>query len=148
MLFKRKFRQKSMTSLVVYEGDLRTINTHMQSSSQLETDAPTDNNGKGERFSPTDLLATSLANCMLTTMGIRTRNMDIDLKGIKVEVEKIMKPDPRRVAGINLVFHIPENLGQSSEKDKEFLKQVAENCPVAKSLHPDIEVNINWGAWS
>jgi uncharacterized OsmC-like protein len=137
-----------MTSLVVYEGDLRTINTHMQSSSQLETDAPTDNNGKGERFSPTDLLATSLANCMLTTMGIRTRNMDIDLKGIKVEVEKIMKSDPRRVVGINLVFHIPENLGQSSEKDKEFLKQVAENCPVAKSLHPDIEVNINWGAWS
>jgi uncharacterized OsmC-like protein len=148
MLFKRKFRQKSMTSLVVYEGDLRTINTHMQSSSQLETDAPTDNNGKGERFSPTDLLATSLANCMLTTMGIRTRNMNIDLKGIKVEVEKIMKPDPRRVAGINLIFHIPENLGQSPEKDKEFLKQVAENCPVAKSLHPDIEVNINWGAWS
>jgi uncharacterized OsmC-like protein len=137
-----------MTSLVVYEGDLRTINTHMQSSSQLETDAPTDNNGKGERFSPTDLLATSLANCMLTTMGIRTRNMDIDLKGIKVEVEKIMKSDPRRVVGINLIFHIPENLGQSSEKDKEFLKQVAENCPVAKSLHPDIEVNINWGAWS
>jgi uncharacterized OsmC-like protein len=133
MLFKRKFRQKSMTSLVVYEGDLRTINTHMQSSSQLETDAPTDNNGKGERFSPTDLLATSLANCMLTTMGIRTRNMNID---------------PRRVAGINLIFHIPENLGQSPEKDKEFLKQVAENCPVAKSLHPDIEVNINWGAWS
>jgi putative redox protein len=148
MLFKRKFRQKSMTSLVVYEGDLRTINTHMQSSSQLETDAPTDNNGKGERFSPTDLLATSLANCMLTTMGIRTRNMNIDLRGIKVEVEKIMKPDPRRVAGINLIFHIPENLGQSPEKDKEFLKQVAENCPVAKSLHPDIEVNINWGAWS
>ena len=137
-----------MTSLVVYEGDLRTINTHLQSSSQLETDAPTDNNGKGERFSPTDLLATSLANCMLTTMGIRTRNMDIDLKGIRVEVEKIMKPDPRRVAGINLVFHIPENLGHATEKDKEFLKQVAENCPVAKSLHPDIEVNINWGAWS
>ena len=148
MLFKRKFRQKSMTSLVVYEGDLRTINTHLQSSSQLETDAPTDNNGKGERFSPTDLLATSLANCMLTTMGIRTRNMDIDLKGIRVEVEKIMKPDPRRVAGINLVFHIPENLGHATEKDKEFLKQVAENCPVAKSLHPDIEVNINWGAWN
>lgn len=148
MLFKRKFRQKSMTSLVVYEGDLRTINTHLQSSSQLETDAPTDNNGKGERFSPTDLLATSLANCMLTTMGIRTRNMDIDLKGIKVEVEKIMKPDPRRVAGINLTFHIPENIVHAPEKEKEFLKQVAENCPVAKSLHSDIEVNINWGAWS
>src|SRR5215217_8285158 len=100
MMFKRKFRQKSMTSTVVYEGDLRTINTHLQSSSQIQTDAPTDNFGKGERFSPTDLLATSLANCMLTTMGIKTSNMPIDLKGIKVEVEKIMKPDPRRVAGI------------------------------------------------
>ena len=148
MLFKRKFRQKSMTSLVVYKGDLRTINTHLQSSSQLETDAPTDNKGKGERFSPTDLLATSLANCMLTTMGLRIRNMDLDLKGIKVEVEKIMKPDPRRVAAINLIFHIPEHLGHAPENEKEFLKQAAKNCPVAKSLHPDIEVNINWGAWN
>ena len=137
-----------MTASIIYQGDLRCTATHLQSGTVIETDAPTDNNGKGERFSPTDLLATSLANCMLTTMGIRTRNMDIDLKGIKVEVEKIMKPDPRRVAGINLIFHIPENLGQSSEKDKEFLKRVAENCPVAKSLHPDIEVNINWGTWS
>ena len=147
MLFKRKFRQKSMTSTVVYQGDLRTINTHLQSSSKLETDAPTDNNGKGERFSPTDLLATSLANCMLTTMGIRAKNLNIDLKGIKVEVEKIMKPDPRRVAGINLIFYIPENLSGAEEKHKEFLKNIAENCPVAKSIHPDIEVNVNWGAW-
>jgi len=147
MLFKRKFRQKSMTSTVVYQGDLRTLNTHLQSSSKLETDAPTDNNGKGERFSPTDLLATSLANCMLTTMGIRAKNLNIDLKGIKVEVEKIMKPDPRRVAGINLIFHIPENLSGAEEKDQEFLKNIAENCPVAKSIHPDIEVNVNWGAW-
>ena len=148
MWFKRKFRQKSMTSTVVYEGDLRTINTHLQSSSQLETDAPTDNNGKGQRFSPTDLLATSLANCMLTTMGIRARNMDIDLKGIKIDVEKIMNPDPRRVAGINLIIHIPSNLEKIAETDKEFLKQVAKNCPVAKSIHPDIEVNVNWGAWA
>ena len=136
-----------MTSTVVYEGDLRTLNTHLQSSSELETDAPTDNNGKGERFSPTDLLATSLANCMLTTMGIRARNLNIDLKGIKVEVEKIMKPNPRRVGGINLIFHIPENLSGAEEKDKEFLKNIAENCPVAKSIHPDIEVNVNWGSW-
>src|SRR5215203_594987 len=122
MLFKRKFRQKSMTSTVVYEGDLRTLNTHLQSSSKLETDAPTDNNGKGERFSPTDLLATSLANCMLTTMGIRSRNMNIDMKGIKVDVEKIMKADPRRVAGINLTFDIPEKLEIVSQKDKDFFK--------------------------
>ena len=136
-----------MTSTVVYQGDLRTLNTHLQSSSTLETDAPTDNNGKGERFSPTDLLATSLANCMLTTMGIRARNLNIDLKGIKVEVEKIMKPDPRRVGGINLIFHMPEHLARAEEKDKEFLKNIAKNCPVAKSIHPDIEVNVNWGAW-
>ena len=137
-----------MTSTVVYEGDLRTINTHLHSSSEIETDAPTDNFGKGQRFSPTDLLATSLANCMLTTMAIRARNMPIDLKGIKVEVEKIMKPDPRRVAAINLAFNIPANLEKASEKDKMFLKDIAENCPVAKSIHPDIEVNINWGAWA
>jgi uncharacterized OsmC-like protein len=85
---------------------------------------------------------------MITVMGIKARTMGFDLNGIKIDVEKIMKPDPRRVAGINLVFHIPENLGHAPEKEKEFLKQVAENCPVAKSLHPDIEVNINWGAWN
>ena len=80
MELKRKFRQKSMTSTVVYEGDLRTVNTHVFSSSKIETDAPTDNQGKGERFSPTDLLATSLANCMLTTMGIKMKGKNIDLK--------------------------------------------------------------------
>jgi uncharacterized OsmC-like protein len=148
MLFKRKFRQKSMTSTVVYEGDLRTINTHLQSSSQLETDAPTDNYGKGQRFSPTDLLATSLANCMLTTMAIKSRSKDIDLTGLSVEVEKIMKSDPRRVGAINLNFHIPDHLKKIEEKEKSFLKEKAENCPVAKSIHPDIQVTINWGNWS
>jgi putative redox protein len=148
MMFKRKFRQKSMTSTVVYEGDLRTINTHLQSASQIETDAPTDNFGQGQRFSPTDLLATSLANCMLTTMAIRGRNMPIDLKGLKIEVQKIMKQDPRRVGGIYLAYHIPAELEQLDEKDKKFLKDIAENCPVAKSLHPDIEIKIDWGKWS
>ncbi len=148
MELKRKFRQKSMTSTVVYEGDLRTLNTHVYSSSQLETDAPTDNQGKGERFSPTDLLATSLANCMLTTMGIKVKGKDIDLTGLKIEVEKIMKPDPRRVGGINLTYHVPPGLLKISENEKQLLRQTAENCPVAKSLHPDIEVNINWGPWA
>jgi putative redox protein len=148
MMFKRKFRQKSMTSTVVYEGDLRTINTHLQSSSQIETDAPTDNFGKGQRFSPTDLLATSLANCMLTTMAIRSRNMPIDLKGVKIEVQKVMKQDPRRVGSVLLTYHIPTELEKLEQKDKQFLKDIAENCPVAKSLHPDIEVKIDWGAWS
>ena len=147
-MFKRKFRQKSMTSTVVYEGDLRTINTHLQSSSQIETDAPVDNFGQGQRFSPTDLLATSLANCMLTTMAIKSRNMPIDLKGIKIEVQKIMKQEPRRVGGIHLTYHIPAELEKLDEKEKQFLKDTAENCPVAKSLHPDIEIKINWGKWS
>lgn len=141
---KRKFRQKSMTSTVIYNGDLRTTCTHLQSSSTIETDAPVDNNGKGERFSPTDLLATSLATCMLTVMGIKARTMDIDMKDMKASVEKIMKADPRRVGGINLTFDIPDALKNISDKDKTILKNVAETCPVMKSIHPDIKVNIEW----
>ena len=137
-----------MTSTVVYEGDLRTNGTHLQSSSTLETDAPTDNNGKGERFSPTDLLATSLASCMLTIMGIKARGMELDIKGIKVEVEKIMKSDPRRVGGINLTFHFPEAIKTVDEKTKTILKNAAFTCPVAQSIHPDIDVNVNWTDWN
>ncbi len=133
-----------MTSSVIYEGDLRTTCTHLQSASSIETDAPTDNNGKGERFSPTDLLATSLGTCMLTVMGIKARTMDLDMKGMQVDVEKIMKADPRRVGGINLTFHIPEQLQNLSEKEIVILKNVALTCPVKQSIHPDIEVNINW----
>ena len=133
-----------MTSSVIYNGDLRTTCTHLQSASAIETDAPTDNQGKGERFSPTDLMATSLATCMITVMGIKARTMDIDLTGIKADVQKIMKADPRRVGGINLVFDIPAPLKALSDKDKTILKNVAETCPVIKSIHPDIEVNIDW----
>ncbi len=133
-----------MTSSVIYEGDLRTTCTHLQSSSPIETDAPTDNNGKGERFSPTDLLATSLATCMITVMGIKARNMNIDLKGMRADVEKIMKADPRRVGGINLTFHIPDALQGLSEKEVAILKNVALTCPVQNSIHPDIKVNIEW----
>ena len=133
-----------MTSSVIYNGDLRTTCTHLQSASAIETDAPTDNQGKGERFSPTDLMATSLATCMITVMGIKARTMDIDLTGIKADVQKIMKADPRRVGGINVVFDIPEPLKAISDKDKTILKNTAESCPVIKSIHPDIEVNIDW----
>ena len=114
------------------------------SSSSIETDAPTDNNGKGERFSPTDLMATSLASCMLTVMGIKARTLEIDLNGIEVSVEKLMKPDPRRVAGINLTFKVPDALQNMDEKNKQILKNSALTCPVAKSIHPDIDVQINW----
>ena len=136
-----------MTSSVLYSGALRTSSTHLPSGSQFETDAPTDNNGKGERFSPTDTLATSLATCMLTVMGIKARSMGFDLDGIKVDVEKKMKPDPRRVGGINLTYTIPDALTMLNDKDIAILKNVALTCPVQKSLHPEIEVQINWGAW-
>lgn len=136
-----------MTSTVVYNNELRTTCTHLKSGSAIETDAPVDNNGKGERFSPTDLLATSLGTCMVTVMGIKARTMGFDLTGINVEVFKIMKPDPRRVAGIELTFHIPGSLKEIDEKTKTILKHTGNTCPVMKSIHPDIEVKVDWGNW-
>ena len=136
-----------MTSTVVYNGELRTTCTHLRSGNHFETDAPTDNHGKGERFSPTDLMATSLATCMITVMGIKARSMDFDLNDIKIEVLKIMKQDPRRVSGIELTFHIPDALKDIDAKTKVILKDIGENCPVIKSIHPDIEVKIDWGTW-
>src|SRR5438270_9422878 len=111
-----------MTSTVVYNGGLRTTCTHLRSGNSFETDAPVDNNGKGERFSPTDLLATSLATCMITVMGIKARSSGFDLDGVEVEVEKVMKAGPRRVGGINLTFHIPDHLKEIDQKTKEILK--------------------------
>jgi putative redox protein len=137
-----------MTSTVVYEGGLRTTCTHLKSNNSFETDAPTDNHGKGERFSPTDLLATSLATCMITVMGIKARTMDFDLDGVKIEVLKIMKAEPRRVGGIDLTFHIPDSLKTIDEKTKTILKHTGDTCPVMKSIHPDIDVKIDWGSWS
>jgi uncharacterized OsmC-like protein len=136
-----------MTSSVVYTGDLRTTCTHLRSQSFFETDAPIDNNGKGERFSPTDLMATSLATCMITVMGIKARTMGFDLNDVKIDVLKIMKADPRRVGGIELTFHIPDALKDLDEKTKAILKNTGETCPVMKSIHPDIEVNVDWGYW-
>ena len=137
-----------MTSTVVYNGDLRTTCTHLKSNSSFETDAPPDNHGKGERFSPTDLMSTSLATCMLTVMGIKAKTMRFDLDDLKVEVLKIMKSDPRRVGGIELTFHIPEALKDIDEKTKAILRNTGETCPVMKSIHPDIEVKVNWGDWA
>ena len=137
-----------MTSTVVYNGELRTTCTHLRSANSFETDAPVDNNGKGERFSPTDLMATSLATCMLTVMGIKARAMGFDLTGVKIDVLKIMKADPRRVSGIELTFHIPDSLTDTDEKTKTILKNTGLTCPVALSIHPDIEQKVDWGAWS
>jgi uncharacterized OsmC-like protein len=136
-----------MTSSVLYNGGLRTTCTHLQSGNSVETDAPVDNHGKGERFSPTDLMATSLATCMITVMGIKARSMGFDLDGVKIDVLKIMKADPRRVGGIELSFHIPDTLKEIDEKTKTILRHTGDTCPVMKSIHPDIEVKIDWGAW-
>jgi uncharacterized OsmC-like protein len=136
-----------MTSTVVYNGDLRTTCTHLKSGDSFETDAPVDNNGKGERFSPTDLLATSLATCMITVMGIKARTMDFDLNDVKIDVLKIMKADPRRVGGIELTFQIPDALKDIDEKTKSILKNTGNTCPVWFSIHPEIEVKVDWGSW-
>jgi uncharacterized OsmC-like protein len=137
-----------MTSTVEYNGDLRTLCTHLKSGSSFETDAPVDNHGKGERFSPTDLMATSLATCMITVMGIKSKTMGFDLTGVKIDVLKIMKAEPRRVSGIELTFHIPSELKEIDEKTKSILKNTGRNCPVWLSIHPDIDVKVNWGDWN
>jgi putative redox protein len=137
-----------MTSSVLYTGGLRTTCTHLKSGNSVETDAPVDNHGKGERFSPTDLMATSLATCMITVMGIKAQAMGFDLDGVTIDVLKIMKQEPRRVGGIDLHFHIPANLLELEEKTIRILKNTGETCPVIKSIHPDIEVKIDWGGWN
>jgi uncharacterized OsmC-like protein len=136
-----------MTSQIVYQGQLRTTATHLQSQSVIETDAPTDNHGKGERFSPTDLVATALGSCMLTIMGIKAADMQIDLRGVSVDIQKKMQSDPRRIGGVDIIIHFPNNLSLS-DKEKTILKNAALTCPVAKSLHPDIlqDVHFNWGS--
>ena len=134
-----------MMATVVYKGDLRCECTHLQSGSVIETDAPTDNKGKGERFSPTDTVCVALATCVITTMGIKANAMDIDLAGTSINVTKHMLPDPRRIGGIDVILNFPSTL-QLDEKDKLLLQRVGDTCPVTRSLHPDIKMNIqyNW----
>src|SRR3954465_5253638 len=129
-----------MTSTVVYDGNLRTVATHLQSGTVIETDAPVDNQGKGERFSPSDLVATALGSCMMTIMGIKARDMNVDLKGSRIEIEKIMKADPRRIVGVNLTFSFPPEL-KISDKERIILERAADTCPVIYSIHPEIKVN-------
>ena len=134
-----------MTSTIVYQGQLRTAATHNQSQTIIETDAPTDNQGKGERFSPTDLVATALGSCMLTIMGIKARDINIDLEGTSIDIQKHMKADPRRIGGIDVIFNFPSTL-QLSDKEKTILQNAALTCPVAKSLHSELEQKVifNW----
>jgi uncharacterized OsmC-like protein len=134
-----------MTSNVIYEGSLRTVATHLQSNSSFETDAPTDNQGKGERFSPTDLVGTALASCMLTTMAIKMRSMEGNLKGIHIDVQKVMSANPRRISGLHLTFHYPAGF-EATESQKRELEEIAMTCPVKESIHPgiDLKVDFNW----
>ena len=129
-----------MTSEVIYLGNLRTECTHLKSGQSFITDAPIDNNGKGEAISPTDMAATSLAACMITVMGIRAKNDGIDMDGSKASVTKIMAEGPRRISGIQVNLQFPKN--QYSTEEKDLLTKIALNCPVAKSLHPDINQEI------
>jgi putative redox protein len=134
-----------MTSEIIYQGKLRTNATHLQSGTIIETDAPTDNQGLAQRFSPSDLVATALGSCMMTIMGIKARDMQLDLTGVKIDIQKHMKPDPRRIGGIDVNFHFPATV-QLDAKSKIILERAALTCPVAQSIHPDIEmkVNFNW----
>ena len=130
------------TSEVVYKGELRTVCTHIKSGQQIITDAPVDNNGKGEAFSPTDLLATSLGTCMLTVMGIVAQRHNINMDETKVEILKVMADSPRRVSEIHVDMHFPKN--SYNQKEKELLEHTALTCPVAKSIHPDIKQKIRF----
>jgi putative redox protein len=134
-----------MTSTVTYTGDLRTLASHLQSGSTIETDAPTDNHGKGERFSPTDLIGTSLAACIVTTMAIRAKQLEGKLKGVVTQTEKIMSAAPRRISGINITFHWPTE-NSYTEEERTILEDIAWTCPVKESIHPDIKLTIdfNW----
>jgi putative redox protein len=135
-----------LTSSIVYTGHLRTTATHELSGNTLITDAPPDNNGRGEAFSPTDLLATSLGSCMLTIMGIVAERHNIDITGTRVAVQKVMASAPRRVSEVHVDFELPA--GSYSEKDRQLLENAAHTCPVAMSLHPDIkqQVSFHWPA--
>ena len=132
-----------MTSKVTYLGELRTSSVHLQSGTEILTDAPTDNHGKGEAFSPTDLIANALGSCMLSIMAIKSKDMDIDLAGSTVEVTKIMQPEPRKISKIGIVMNMSVS---TNEKNKTILERAAMTCPVFLSLHPDIEKSIvfNW----
>lgn len=133
------------TATVKYLGNLRTECEHLASGAKYITDAPVDNNGKGEAFSPTDTVATGLANCMMTMMGIKARDLEVDLKYSFATVTKTMAANPRRISKIEVIFELPVNV---SKKNQKILENTANTCPVMFSLHPDIEklVVFNWNS--
>lgn len=132
-----------MTSKVTYLGELRTSSIHIQSGTEILSDAPTDNHGKGEAFSPTDLLANALGSCMVSIMAIKSKDLHLNLEGSSVEVTKIMQTEPRKIAKIIIVMNMSVSVDQRA---KLILERSAMTCPVLLSLHPDIvkEVTFNW----
>jgi len=134
-----------MTTIkTIYLGELRTENEHLLSGNKVITDAPTDNRGRGEYFSPTDLLATALGSCIMTIMGITARDHNIDIEGTQVELTKIMASDPRRVAEVVVEFTFPRK--NYSSEQKRIVESVAGTSPVPLSLHPDLKqtIKFNW----
>jgi len=130
-----------MTSKVNYQGQLRTCAVHLQSNSTVITDAPVDNHGKGEAFSPTDLVATALASCLMTIMGIKAESMNIDLTGTNANVKKHMSTIPRRISQVDIEVFMNQDF---DDRTKKLLEAAALTCPVAQSLHPEINQNINF----
>jgi uncharacterized OsmC-like protein len=127
---------------LTYEGDLHCSATHLPSGNTLVTDAPLDNNGRGQAFSPTDLVATALGSCMATVIGIVARRKELPVEGMTVNVRKFMSADlPRRISRLELDLNIPL---PSSHPDRKLLEGAANGCPVHHSIHPDIEVVMNW----
>lgn len=131
--------------LITYKGNLRNEVTHLQSGTTIHTDAPLDNHGKGESFSPTDLFASSLGCCMLTIMGISAQSHGFNIDGTKIETEKIMGTDPRRIVEIKIDVHFPQG-SNFTPQQKRLIEAAAKTCPVANSLHPDLKksINFNW----
>ena len=132
-----------MTSRITYLGDLRTSSIHLQSGTEILSDAPTDNHGRGEAFSPTDLVANALGSCMISIMAIKSKDLDIDLVGSTVSVTKIMQAEPRKIAKIITVVEMSI---ATTEKNKTILERAAMTCPVFLSLNPDIdkEISFKW----
>lgn len=124
-----------------YLGELRTEATHVQSGSKILTDAPTDNHGKGEAFSPTDLVAAALGSCMMTLMDIAARTQGVDIVGTRLSITKVMSADPRRIGEIIIDIRFP---GEMAPKARTVLERAAATCPVARSLHPDCKQTVRF----
>jgi uncharacterized OsmC-like protein len=131
-----------MTASIIYQGELRCMATHLQSGTILETDAPTDNRGKGARFSPTDLVCVALGTCIITTIAMKAMDLNINLDESAVEITKYMKSEPRRIGKIEIKITLTDKT--LDEKTRNILERIGNNCPVFLSLHPEIEMHVDY----